>query len=506
MRQWVEKQLFRPIDIASLAVFRVMFGLLMAYDSARYVAYGWVQSHYIDPPILLRYIGFQWVEPLPLWGMNAVYGVMVAAALCISLGLYYRLSCLLFFLGHTYGFLLAAAHYLNHAYLISVFTLLMAFVPAHRALSLDAVRTPGLYTRRIPAWPLWLLCGLLFIVFVFGGIAKLNADWFAGEPIRHWLQDRTVDSVFGSALGSEPVVWFVVWSGAFYDLLVGPALLWNKTRLFALAASIFFHLSNAYLFSIGIFPWFMLAATTLFLDPSWPRKLPVYGKDFNKQLDRMGAPPKGESLEPALDISPERRKMLLGSLSAFFVVMLVLPLRHHIYPGDVAWTEEGHYLSWRMKLRHKEGVIYFVLTDPASGATWRVDPAEQLTERQTHKMVGRPDLILQYAHYLRDAYKRERGIDVEVRADVFVSLNYRERQRFISPDVDLAKVEPSLMPYTWIEPYKKTPLPSQVPKIERVLHVAARRIELAANGPVKVGVGRFPQILPPAPIEAAEAE
>lgn len=479
MRAWLDKQLFRPIDIASLAAFRVLFGLLMAYETARYVALGWVRSHYIDPPILLRYVGFQWVEPLPLWGMNLVHGVMVAAGVCVALGLYYRLSVALFFLGHTYCFLLAAAHYLNHAYLISVFSFLMIFVPAHHALSLDSMRKPEIYRRTIPTWPLVLLCGLLFIVFVFGGIAKLNADWFAGEPIRHWLRDRAASSVFGDLLGSELTVMFVVWGGAAYDLLVGPALLWKKTRVPAVLASIFFHLSNAYLFSIGIFPWFMLACTTLFLDPSWPRTVPWYGADIDRLLNR-GEPNEEEP-------SAQQRQLVLTSLGVFFLVMLVLPLRHHIYPGHVAWTEEGHYMSWRMKLRHKEGAISFMLTEPASGQQWRVDPSEQLTPRQVDKMVGRPDLILQYAHYLRDAYKRERGVTVEVRVDAMVSLNYRARQRFIDPEVDLAKVDHSLLPYTWVTPFEDTPLPSPVAPAGKALHLVARRIQLAANTATRLG-------------------
>jgi hypothetical protein len=483
MRARIEELLFRPVDIASLAVFRVMFGLLMAYDTARYVTFGWVRDHYIDPPILLKYPGFHWVEPLPLWGLHAVHGAMVAAGICIALGLFYRLSCVLFFLGHTYAFFLAAAYYLNHAYLISVFSLLMVFVPAQRALSLDATRRPGLYSRKIPAWPLILLGGLLFIVFVYGGIAKLNADWFAGEPLRHWLGGRARSSIFGDVLASEPVVLFVCWAGAAYDLAIGPALVWRRTRTAAVVASLSFHLTNAYLFNIGIFPWFMLAATTLFFHPSWPRKLPWYGKLIDKQLDAIGAPESGK-LEPVTDVPKGRRWRVVAPMSAFFVVMLLLPVRHHLYPGTVAWSEEGHYFSWRMKLRHKEGRVEFVVTDPSTGHTWTVDPSVQLTERQVRKMTGRPDLMLQYAHYLRDGYAREHGIEPEVRVNAFAGLNYRPYQRFIDPDVDLAKEEISLMPYTWIVPFEDKPLPARVAPAQRILHLVARRIDIAARGRV----------------------
>ena len=274
--------LFRPVDIAGLVVFRVLFGALMAWDSARYVTFGWVDSSYVDPPILFKYVGFLWVGVLPRPLMYAVFGVMVAASVCIALGLYYRLSCLLFFLGHTYIFLVASSHYLNHAYLISMFTMLMVFVPAHRALSFDARRNPKLHSRMIPAWPLWLLLGTITIVFFYGGVAKLNADWFAGEPVRHWLVHRAQTSAVAGFLRKETTVMFICYSGALFDLVAGPALLWRRTRILALVASLTFHLTNFYLFNIGVFPWYMLACTTLFFDPSWPvRRLPRLQKLFD---------------------------------------------------------------------------------------------------------------------------------------------------------------------------------------------------------------------------------
>ena len=149
----IRKRLFQPVDIASLAIFRVIFGLLMAWDAWRYVAVGWIDTHYVAPEFHFKYIGFLWVEVLSTSGMYAVFGAMVALGLAIAAGFYYRLSCLLYALLHTYVFLIAAEYYLNHAYLISVFAATMAFVPAHRALSFDAARVDGSYSRRIPAWP-----------------------------------------------------------------------------------------------------------------------------------------------------------------------------------------------------------------------------------------------------------------------------------------------------------------------------------------------------------------
>jgi hypothetical protein len=278
-----------------------------------------------------------------------------------------------------------------------------------------------------------------------------------------------------------------------FDLFAPALLLWKRTRWLGIITSACFHLSNVYLFNIGIFPWFMMAATTLYFHPSWPRSMPYLGKDLDQQLENVGRPEQG-NLEPATTVTPQRRRTIAISMGGFALVMLFLPLRHHIYPGDVAWTEEGHYFSWRMKLRHKQGTLEYVVTDKGSGKSWVVLPREQLTERQQRKIVGKPDLMLQYAHYLHEAYLRDRGIDVEIRANCFVGLNYRKPQRFVDPNVDLAQQAHGLMPYKWILPFERTPLPSKTLRLESSLGSAASRAAQHRRG--------HRLILPPAALRA----
>lgn len=158
--------------------------------------------------------------------------------------------------------------------------------------------------------------------------------------------------------------------------------------------------------------------------------------------------------------------------------------------------------SWRMKLRDKRGRVSFRLTDPASGQTWTIDPNTELHDRQVRKLMGRPDMLLQYVHFVRDRYKRDMNMDVEVRADIFLSLNYRSEQRFVDPDRDLAKADYSLGPYDWILPFEDTPLPSPVDRIDSYLGRAAARIGIIARN--KSGLPpelplRRPSILPPQP-------
>ena len=113
-----------------------------------------------------------------------------------------------------------------------------------------------------------------------------------------------------------------------------------------------------------------------------------------------------------------------------------------------------------MKLRRKTGSAIFFITHPASGQTWTVTPLLHVKPHQLSKLTTKPDCILQFAHYLAEEKRREGYDNVEVRAQVMASLNSREPQLLIDPNVDLAKEQESLLPDPWIVPLT-TPLESR---------------------------------------------
>jgi hypothetical protein len=76
------------------------------------------------------------------------------------------------------------------------------------------------------------------------------------------------------------------------------------------------------------------------------------------------------------------------------------------------------------------------------------------------KMITKPDLIVLFSHYLAEEKRREGYDNVEVRAHVMVSLNGRQPQLLIHPNVDLTKEQVSLFPARWIMPLT-TPLASR---------------------------------------------
>jgi hypothetical protein len=452
-------RLFQPVDGASLAVFRMLFGSLLLWEVYRYFSYGWIERYYMQPGFHFTWLGFGWVEPWPGNWMKVHFAVLGALAACIALGLAYRLVAPLFFLGFTYVFLLEQARYLNHFYLICLLALLLAVVPAHRVWSLDALLTRPRWPETVPAWSLWLLRAQIGLVFFFAGVAKLNGDWLRGEPLRAWLADRTDFPVLGRFFTEDWAAYLFSYGGLFFDLLVVPFLLWPRTRPFAFLAAVSFHSINSELFTIGIFPWLALGTALLFFPPDWPRLSWLRARlqrrrPPQQQLITPGpSPPRGWRLSRA-------RTLLVGGLAAYLVVQILLPLRHFAIPGNVSWTEEGHQFSWHMKLRDKESDARFRIVDSRTGgAGIVVDPARFLTDWQEDKMASRPDMLVQFSYEL-ERQARTSGLgEVAVHAEVTSSLNGRTPQRLVDPNVDLTKIERS--PFggaDWIEPLRE-PLP-----------------------------------------------
>jgi len=441
----VWRRLFEPVDIAILVYFRIAFGIIMLWAVIGYFEHDTIARFFIEPTFHFTYYGFDWVQPWPGDGMYVHFVVLAILSVCIILGFKYRITTALFFVGFTYLFLLEEALYLNHYYLIILISFLMIFVPANRGLSIDAWRNPKIKSDDAPAWSLWILRFQLGVVYFYSGLAKLNWDWLNGEPMRTWLTERIFSPLTDVLVIEEWVVFFSSYSSLLIDLFAVPLLLWRRTRFVAFGIIVVFHVLNSQLFNIGIFPWFMIFATFIFFDPSWPRM----------DIWKRSKEPRPRHRQRITNLT-KNQKIILALLLIFVVVQLSVPLRHFFYPGNVAWTTEGDYFSWRMKLNDKEskGVVFYV-TDPATGKTWEVQPLDDLTLFQWKKLSSRPGMILEYSHYLADRLEQEGYEDIEIRVESMLSLNGREFQLLIDPTVNLAEQPRTLLPKTWILPLEK---------------------------------------------------
>ncbi len=434
-----------PVSAWSAAAFRIGFGVLGVVAVVRFAAQGWISELYIEPAHHFTYYGFSWVQPWPAWGMYLHFILLGLASLGVALGYRYRLSITAFFLLFTYIELIDKTTYLNHYYWVSLVSLLMIFMPLNRTASLDARRrTSSSQSRTIPVWVVWALRAQVGVVYLFGGIAKLNPDWlFQAQPLRIWLYNNGDMPLVGPLFKEMWFAYAMSWAGAAFDLTIVGWMLWRRTRPFAYVALIAFHIMTWLLFPIGMFPWIMIAGTLIFFPPGWPHRL--LGKFIPM---RRGAcepiPP------PPFRVNALHRAGVVALL-LFAIVQTAMPLRHWIYPGDVRWNEDGYRFAWNIMLTEKTGLVRFQVSDPSTGESWLTYPEGYLSPLQVERMSYQPDMILQTAHLIAEEWMQQ-GRDVEVRADAFVTFNGRRAARLIDPDVDLARVAPGIQASTWILP------------------------------------------------------
>ncbi|WP_394848091.1 HTTM domain-containing protein [Pendulispora brunnea] len=435
----------RAADIASLAAFRIVFGLSMAFSTCRFLWHGWIKEYYFVPKHFFHYYGFEWVRPWPGFLMYAHYAVMVLAALGIALGVAYRASAIVFFLFFTYAHFIDKTNYLNHYYLVSCLGLLMIFLPMDRAASVRVWRRPQDAWDRVPAWMLGLVRFQVGVVYVFGGIAKLKSDWLVyAEPLTIWLGANQEFPIIGPWFGYK---WFALafsWAGAAFDLTVVPFLLWKKSRPFAYAAAVSFHVITARLFQLGMFPWIMMGSALIFFDASWPRRA--------MERLRILRPSTGEPVTlPGL---PSWGRALAGIYIAWNVLV---PLRHWLYPGNVLWTEQGYRFAWNVMLMEKNGAVDATVVDPSSGRKWTVYPTDYLTRYQSKMMSTQPDMILEFSHVVADDFARRGHPRVEVHVEALVAMNGRPARPLVDTRVDLAKEKEGFGAKRWILPFDDTP-------------------------------------------------
>ena len=256
----------------------------------------------------------------------------------------------------------------------------------------------------------WLLCSVLLcfavaadrprtllallrfthgLPYVFGALAKLTVDWLVRqEPATHWCgRMRGVSWLPVPLLACCPAAMSI--GGLAVDALMVPLLLLpSRYRPWAHLLALAFHLSNALLFHIGIFPFLMLASHLLWMEPALdphpavhpPRPLteqhasapdrssqPTHGAQQRSghsgarhrgRAARLHAPVEavadnGPPGKHALGRPPSRSLADVGVAAfctCFVLFHLTWPLRRWIlYDGASLWTQEGYFGAWQMK-------------------------------------------------------------------------------------------------------------------------------------------------------------
>ena len=451
MKSKISTYLKSYTSTATLAFFRLAFGLMTLFSLIRFAAHGWIDKFYIQPQFHFSYYGFEWVKPLGIY-TYLLYIIAGLSALMVAIGFKYRLAIITFFLTFTYIELMDLTYYLNHYYFITIVSFILMFLPANAYFSVDAYRNKSLAFAEIPRWNIDILKVLLAIVYIYAGIAKINSDWLLeAMPLRIWLPSNADLPIIGSLLKETWVAYAFSWVGMIYDLVIVFLLLYKPTRWFGFFMVVVFHVLTRILFPIGVFPFVMIISSLIFFDSDFHKRVLFYISGLLKIS--KDAWENGKLKTSSLTTI---YKTKIAFLSAFLLFQLAFPFRYMLYPEELFWTEEGFRFSWRVMLMEKAGYIEFKVVDAQTKKTIHVDNSEFLTRFQEKQMSFQPDFILQYAHFLHDFYK-EQGINNPIiNVESYVALNGRLSRTYIDPNINLAEQHDTFQHKNWILPFNDT--------------------------------------------------
>jgi Vitamin K-dependent gamma-carboxylase len=417
----------KPVIIAPLVIFRMAFGAMLVYSTLRFMYFGWIEEHYVEPLFHFKYFGFEWVEPISLLGLYLVHFLIIIASLGVIFahGISYRLAAVVLFLSFTYAELIDLTYYLNHYYFVSCICLLLCILPTPNS----SVFARGNTT---PNWTILIFKLQLSIVYIYAGLAKINEDWLLSAlPLKIWLPIHESIPFIGEIFTWELTPYLFSWFGMIYDCTIIFFLFWKKTRLFAYFTVVVFHTLTALLFPIGVFPWVMIGSTLIFFhygnSPSLALSFSKNWTDSNKNF-----------------------MLTFSFLALFFIFQLLFPWRYLLYEGNLFWTEEGYRFSWRVMLAEKAGTAFFYVKDSKTREEKLITNSDFLNVYQEKQMSTQPDMILQFAHFLGKEYEKRGFYQPQVRAEVYVSLNGRPSKLLINPKADLMKEKDTFLPKKWI--------------------------------------------------------
>ena len=262
-----KEDLFQPVDALPLGIFRSLFGFLLCIEfvvlSRESFPYYYVKPlfHFTYP--LFDLLGLKPLSKPYLW---LIFYVLQISTAGIMLGLFTRISLIVFTSAFGYFFFMESAPYSNHYYLIFLLSFLMCFGHSGSIFSLDSLINKNTRREQVDYWELFLLRFQICVVFLFGGLAKLNADWLIhAEPLYLDLVKHL--SFLGYPLQEKWMAVVLSWGGMLSDLGLGILLFINRWPKLTFIWLCLFNGMNVFFFGLGIktFPYLMVSTYILFL-------------------------------------------------------------------------------------------------------------------------------------------------------------------------------------------------------------------------------------------------
>jgi vitamin K-dependent gamma-carboxylase-like protein len=292
-----ERFWFAPQQTSTLAVFRIVFGL---------VATGWTVSLI---PNLFAFFERESILPSQLLGVPGVWGLLavstsqpviivllvttLAGTLALTVGLRTRLAAVVVFVG-ILSFERANPMVGNAGDgLLRNLALFCALTPSGAALSLDRLRTAPGHFWEFPArapWALRLIQIQLSVVYFSSVWHKVQGDhWRDGTAVSYALRIADIHRFPTPSWVTDSVIVSEIFTFGTLALELGLAVLvWNRTaRTWILSLGVMLHLMIEYSILIGFFSLTILTAYLAFLPPKVASRCILTLRDHFSRRPRM---------------------------------------------------------------------------------------------------------------------------------------------------------------------------------------------------------------------------
>jgi hypothetical protein len=408
---------------------------------------------FTTPSLQISYPLFEWIQTLPLEGLNIIMGALLVASVFFTVGFLYRLSSLVMFLAHGYFFLLDRTNYSDTHYLMLICNFLFFLVDAHRTHSVDNFFFFKNAKSAVPYWQIFTFQMQFSIVLFYMGLSKAtNIDWirrgepiltkfFMGSAMNPFIRLPFVAEVADDEMLRKLSLWFSYATFTTEMLAaLGPWLTDMLGSGIKVLALISLHVANFLrVLLIGEFDnmFYLIALSSLFwISTSHSHALLdnfFMGKFF---AQHAASETRGQSVF---------KKLAFIVAIVFLFAQAAAPLRPFAYRahGDPNWTKEGYLFSWREGLNDDQVMLRWEGVEigqryTVAGVSAKNTDAVKLINGQRNRLMKDPLSILQAGKAYVNALLESRSIFAEnVTVDAWRSLNGRPFQRWINPSKNL---------------------------------------------------------------------
>ncbi|MGH1377815.1 MAG: HTTM domain-containing protein [Alphaproteobacteria bacterium] len=438
---------FDKQDGSSLAVFRILIGLLLMSDVLNKF-----KNKYTVQDFKPTYYGFDWV-----YANQNIIDIFIAllpyTIFFIIVGLFYRLAMPLTALMIGYLFLAFPEHYLNHYYLLLLYLIIMSFIPANATWSLDSLlrdKKSLLPSRNVPRWCYLILKLQTEIMLIFAGLVKINPDWLNLIPLIGWIKIGLHDApLIGWLFLFDTTIAIGAYSIIILHVLGAPLLFWKRTRIWIFSIYVCFHLTNSFLFHIGIFPFLTIVATMIFFNPDWPRK-------FTNKLKLSVSVNRSQILKTKnRTLLPQKVTIFL--FSSWILIQILVPFSALFYSNiEKEWNGHRDQFTWRMMLNERSiKTVVFAAHFPENNSIEFISLKKHLSPMQCYRIAW-SDITVQFAKHLKEIYDKKYNTDtVRIHAYIVLRVNLRETELWTDPTLDISEYKPVFGVHEWINPLTK---------------------------------------------------